>query len=117
MNQSLSLELLRFQDLVGYLVGDVTEVFDELDVLVIREVGFTAPFRCESGAHDPRLSDRVHAFLRLRPDPAEEVRRLVHADPGDFPAADLGQGLGYEDSEQRFRVILPLSLALGETSM
>src|SRR2546430_15053954 len=55
--------------------------------------------------------------MLFRSDPAQEVRGLVHADPGDLAASDLGQGLRDEDSEQGLCVILSCALVLGESAM
>src|SRR5207302_6321259 len=116
-SQGLGLEPLRLEDLVGDLVGDVSEVLDELDVLVVREIGLAAAFRCKSGPDDLRLPDRLHAFMLFRSDPAQEVRGLVHADAGDLAASDLVQGLRDEDSEQGLCVVLSCALVLGESAM
>src|SRR5437667_11659701 len=95
-SHDLSLESLRLEDLVGNLVRDVSEVLDEIDIFIVREIRFAAALGSETGPHDLGLPDRVHALMRLGPDPAEEVRGLIHADPGDFATADWGEGLRHE---------------------
>src|SRR5207247_8954050 len=65
-SQGLGLELLRLEDLVGNLVGDVSEVLNELDVLVVREIGLAAAFRCKPGPDDLRLPDGFHALGLFR---------------------------------------------------
>src|SRR5207237_5815430 len=77
----------------------------------------SARFRPKPGPYDLRLPDRLHAFMLFPSNPAQEVRGLVHADPGDLAAADLGQGLRDEDSEQGLCVVLSCSLVLGESAM
>src|SRR3990172_5751046 len=103
-------ELLRFSDLIGNPVGDVAEVFDEGHILVVREFGLASPIWAEGRPDDLRGSDHVHAFLHLGADPAEEVRGPVHADPGHLAPADLREGLGEEDPEQRLRIVPPRTL-------
>src|SRR5437667_12898172 len=78
-SHDLSLESLRLEDLVGDLVRDVSEVLNEIDVFIVREIGFAAALGSKTGPHDLGLPDRVHAFVRLGWDPAEDVGVLVHA--------------------------------------
>src|SRR5439155_14578343 len=41
-SHDLSLKSLRLEDLVGGLVRDISEMLDEIDVFIVREIGFPA---------------------------------------------------------------------------